>query len=85
MSGKRQEAVLGFLFITLLFDVIGPGSIIPLIPNSINGLTGDALVYGGWLMFTFSIMWFLFLPVPGVLMIITEEYPFYCSCCLILA
>ncbi|UOQ71187.1 TCR/Tet family MFS transporter [Hymenobacter cellulosilyticus] len=68
MSDKRQAA-LGFIFITLLLDVIGFGIIIPVIPKLISGLTGgtisDASRYGGWLMFAFASMQFLFSPVLG--------------------
>ncbi|TGE28357.1 TCR/Tet family MFS transporter [Hymenobacter metallicola] len=68
MSDKRQAA-LGFIFITLLLDVIGFGIIIPVIPKLISNLTGgtisDASRYGGWLMFAFASMQFLFSPVLG--------------------
>ena len=68
MAGKRQAA-LGFIFVTLLIDVIGFGIIIPVIPKLISqlvqGSLSDASRYGGWLMFAFSIMQFLFSPVLG--------------------
>jgi DHA1 family tetracycline resistance protein-like MFS transporter len=71
MSGKKREAALGFIFVTVLIDVIGFGIIIPVLPKLITQLTGgtlsDASLYGGWLMFTFSIMQFLFSPVLGSL------------------
>lgn len=71
MSEKRSPAV-GFIFITLLIDVIGFGILIPVIPSLIAHLTGNAdLSYssriGGWLTFTFAIMQFLFSPVLGSL------------------
>ncbi len=68
MAGKRKAA-LGFIFVTLLIDVIGFGIIIPVIPKLIsqliNGNLSDASRYGGWLMFAFSIMQFLFSPILG--------------------
>ncbi|MCB2379479.1 TCR/Tet family MFS transporter [Hymenobacter sp. BT635] len=68
MSDKRQAA-LGFIFITLLLDVIGFGIIIPVIPKLISQLIGGSLSeaskYGGWLMFAFASMQFLFSPVLG--------------------
>jgi DHA1 family tetracycline resistance protein-like MFS transporter len=71
MSGKKREAALGFIFVTVLIDVIGFGIIIPVMPKLITQLTGgtlgEASLYGGWLMFTFSIMQFLFSPVLGSL------------------
>ena len=63
---KRKPALL-FIFITLLVDVIGIGIIIPVMPQLIKSLVGgsmsDASVYGGWLMFAFAIMQFLFSPI----------------------
>ncbi len=65
----RKQAAMGFIFITLLLDVIGFGIIIPVLPKLIMELTGEGLSeasqYGGWLMFAFSIMQFLFSPVLG--------------------
>ena len=65
---KRKPALL-FVFITLLIDVIGIGIIIPVMPQLIKSLVGgsmsDASVYGGWLMFAFAIMQFLFSPIFG--------------------
>lgn len=68
MSQKRPAA-LGFIFITLLIDVIGIGIIVPVVPVLIQELTGEGLsmasVYGGWLLFAYSGMQFLFAPVLG--------------------
>lgn len=65
---KRKPALV-FIFITLLVDVIGIGIIIPVMPQLIKSLVGgsmsDASVYGGWLMFAFAIMQFLFSPIFG--------------------
>lgn len=71
MSEKRSPAV-GFIFITLLIDVIGFGILIPVIPSLIEHLTGNPDIsyssrVGGWLTFTFAIMQFLFSPVLGSL------------------
>lgn len=68
MAEKRNAAI-GFIFVTMLIDVIGFGIIIPILPDLIKELTGgtlsDASVYGGWLMFAFSIAQFIFSPVLG--------------------
>jgi DHA1 family tetracycline resistance protein-like MFS transporter len=68
LMSKRKPALL-FIFITLLVDVIGIGIIIPVMPQLIKSLVGgsmsDASVYGGWLMFAFAIMQFLFSPIFG--------------------
>lgn len=71
MSNQRTAAV-SFIFITLLIDVIGFGIIIPVIPSLIAHLTDNPDVsnssrIGGFLMFTFAIMQFLFSPVLGSL------------------
>lgn len=68
MNNKNTPA-LGFIFITLLIDVIGLGIIIPVFPKLIQELTGEGLSaaseYGGWLLFSFSIMQFLCSPILG--------------------
>jgi DHA1 family tetracycline resistance protein-like MFS transporter len=68
MSIARKPA-LAFIFITLLLDVIGFGIIIPVLPKLITHLTGgtlsDAARYGGWMLFAFASMQFLFSPVLG--------------------
>ncbi len=68
MSEKRPAA-LGFIFITLLIDVTGLGIIIPVIPSLIQELIkgdlSEAALYGGWLMFAYAGMQFLFAPVLG--------------------
>ncbi len=65
----QPKAALGFIFITLLIDVTGIGIIIPVLPRLISELTGgnlsEASRYGGWLMFAYAIMQFLFSPVLG--------------------
>ena len=68
---ERKSAALGFIFVTILVDVIGMGIIIPVIPKLIENLTGEGLSqaakYGGWLMFSYAVMQFLFSPVLGAL------------------
>ena len=67
MSNRRPALV--FIFITLLIDVIGFGIIIPVMPKLISSLIGggmsEAARVGGWLMFAYSVMMFLFAPVLG--------------------
>lgn len=67
MSKKR--AALGFIFVTLLIDVIGFGIIIPVVPSLISELKHisipEAAAYGGWMVASFSIMQFVFSPVLG--------------------
>jgi DHA1 family tetracycline resistance protein-like MFS transporter len=67
--GDKKQAAVGFIFITLLIDVIGFGIIIPVLPKLIQQMIGgnlsQASVYGGWLMFAYSIMQFIFAPLLG--------------------
>ena len=69
MVEKGRSAALGFIFVTVLIDVIGFGIIIPVLPSLIQHLTGGDLstasMYGGWMMFTYAFMQFLFAPVLG--------------------
>ncbi len=65
----KRNAALGFIFITILVDVIGIGIIIPVVPKLIAELTGsgisEASKYGGLLMFAYAVMQFIFSPVMG--------------------
>jgi DHA1 family tetracycline resistance protein-like MFS transporter len=67
MSPRKRA--MGFIFATLLIDVTGLGIIIPVFPTLIQELTGGSLSqaseYGGWLLFSFAIMQFLFSPILG--------------------
>ena len=69
MQKKPRKAALVFIFITVLLDVVGIGIIIPVIPALIMELTGEGLskaaIYGGWLMFVYSFMQFVFSPIIG--------------------
>ncbi|MCE7062466.1 TCR/Tet family MFS transporter [Dyadobacter sp. CY343] len=68
MSANRSPAI-GFIFVTLLIDVIGLGIIIPVMPKLISELTGDnisaAAKDGGWLLFAYAAMQFLCAPIIG--------------------
>jgi DHA1 family tetracycline resistance protein-like MFS transporter len=67
----NRKPALGFIFVTLLLDVIGFGIIIPVLPKFISELSGsnlsNASLISGWLMFSFSIMQFFFSPILGSL------------------
>jgi MFS transporter, DHA1 family, tetracycline resistance protein len=68
-SQTAKTNAVGFIFITILLDVIGFGIIIPVIPTLISELSGhgmsDAAQIGGWLMFCYAIMQFIFAPIMG--------------------
>lgn len=67
---SNKKAAVGFIFITILIDVIGLGLIIPVVPKLIeellhNGSTSLAATYGGWLTFSYAIMQFAVSPILG--------------------
>lgn len=69
MRNKKSGAAMGFIFITLLIDVIGLGIIIPVIPKLIeeliNGDISEASKYGGWLSFAYAFVQFICAPMVG--------------------
>lgn len=66
---RNKEAAIGFIFITLLIDVIGFGIIIPVLPRLVADMKGiginEASKYGGYLLFAFAVAQFTFSPVIG--------------------
>jgi len=68
MRNTRQAAI-GFIFVTLLIDVMGWGLIIPVMADLIAELKGIpvnvASTYGAFLLSSFAITQFLFSPVVG--------------------
>ena len=68
MATDRKAAV-GFIFITLLIDVMGWGLIIPVMPDLIAQLKNisinEASPYGAWLLSAYAVTQFLFAPVIG--------------------
>jgi len=68
MATDRKAAV-GFIFITLLIDVMGWGLIIPVMPELIAQLknipVNEASPYGAWLLSAYAVTQFVFAPVIG--------------------
>jgi MFS transporter, DHA1 family, tetracycline resistance protein len=66
---NTRKAAIGFIFVTLLIDVIGWGIIIPVMPGLISDMenvdTGNASSLNGWMLFAFSLTQFLFAPLVG--------------------
>ena len=64
-----RHAAIGFILVTVLIDVTGFGIIIPIMPKLIaeliHGNLSESASYGGWLLFAYAIMQFLFAPVLG--------------------
>src|ERR1700744_206376 len=64
-----RKAAMGFIFVTLLIDVMGWGLIIPVMADLISRLKGipvnQASTYGSLLLSVFAITQFVFSPVIG--------------------
>ena len=69
MKKSQKQAAIGFIFITMLIDIIGWGIIIPVIPKLIqeliHGDVSEAAKYGGWLTFAYAITQFICAPLVG--------------------
>ena len=69
MKQSQKTPAIGFIFITMLIDIIGLGIIIPVIPKLIseliNGDISEAAKYGGWLLFAYAFTQFIFSPLIG--------------------
>jgi MFS transporter, DHA1 family, tetracycline resistance protein len=65
----EKKAAIGFIFITLLIDVIGWGLIIPVMPELIAGMkhipVNSASKEGGLLLFVYAFMQFICAPILG--------------------
>ena len=66
---RSSKSALGFIFVTLLIDIMGWGLIIPVMADLIAELkhipVNQASTYGALLLSVFAIMQFLFAPVMG--------------------
>ncbi len=66
---KNKNAAIGFIFITLLIDVIGLGIIIPVLPRLIANLKGvdisTAAKYGSYLTVAYAFTQFVCAPILG--------------------
>ena len=72
MSKNKSTAAIGFIFVTLLIDITGIGIIIPVLPKLLEQLLHTDSIsqisrYGGFLMFAYAVMQFLFAPLIGSL------------------
>jgi|SRR6185503_16778254 len=69
MHKPRGQAAIGFIFVTLLIDVMGFGIIIPVLPDLIKGLIHSDLStasgYAGILLAVYAFMQFFFAPFIG--------------------
>ena len=65
----QSTLTLACILLTILLDMVGLGIILPVLPQLIDELTGgsvaEAAVIGGYLVFAYSLMQFIFGPVLG--------------------
>jgi len=68
-AATRSRLTLACILVTILLDMIGVGIIVPVLPELLEELTGgsvaNAAVIGGYLVFTYAFMQFVFSPVLG--------------------
>lgn len=68
-AATRSRLTLICILITILLDMIGVGIIVPVLPELLEELTGgsvaEAAVIGGYLVFVYAVMQFVFSPVLG--------------------
>ncbi|RYY60217.1 MAG: MFS transporter [Chitinophagaceae bacterium] len=66
---KDRKAAIGFIFITLLIDVMGWGLIIPVMPDLIGQLknipVNEASASGAWLLSAYAVTQFICAPLVG--------------------
>lgn len=69
MAKTKHSAALGFIFVTILIDVLGLGIIIPVLPKLLQTLghidNSTASRYNGWLTFVYASMQLIFASVMG--------------------
>ena len=68
-AATRSRLTLSCILVTILLDMVGVGIIVPVLPELLEELTGgsvaNAAVIGGYLVFAYAFMQFVFSPVLG--------------------
>lgn len=68
-AATRSRLTLACILVTILLDMVGVGIIVPVLPELLEDLTGgsvaNAAVIGGYLVFAYAFMQFVFSPVLG--------------------
>lgn len=66
---KSSNLTLAFILITILLDMVGLGIILPVLPDLIGELTGETVAnaakVGGYLVFVYALLQFIFAPILG--------------------
>ncbi len=69
MSESNTKSTLIFVAFIVFIDMVGIGLIIPVMPALLESMTGasedQTATIGGWLLFAYAIMQFLFAPIVG--------------------
>ncbi len=69
MTAPRPTSTLIFVALIVFIDMVGIGLIIPVLPDLLEELTGESVdrtaEIGGWLLFAYALMQFLFAPIIG--------------------
>ena len=68
-NGKGPTSTLIFVALIVFIDMVGIGLIVPVLPGLLEEITGKGLDetagIGGWLLFAYALMQFLFAPIIG--------------------
>ena len=68
-AGAAPQSTLFFVAFIIFVDMMGIGLIVPVMPALLESMTGasedQTAEIGGWLLFAYAIMQFLFAPVIG--------------------
>ncbi len=69
MTEPRATTTLIFVAMIVFIDMVGIGLIVPVLPDLLEEITGKSVAQtaqiGGWLLFAYALMQFLFAPVIG--------------------
>ena len=69
MTTAQQRPALGLIAFIVFIDMAGIGLIVPVMPRLVMGLSGEgvdrAAEIGGWLLFAYAMMQFVFSPIIG--------------------
>jgi DHA1 family tetracycline resistance protein-like MFS transporter len=69
LENAQRKPALGLIAFIVFIDMAGIGLIVPVMPRLVMGLSGEgvdgAAEIGGWLLFAYAIMQFVFSPIIG--------------------
>ncbi|MEM7664615.1 MAG: TCR/Tet family MFS transporter [Pseudomonadota bacterium] len=69
MTAQKHTPTLFFVALIVFIDMVGIGLIVPVLPGLLEEITGESLdrtaEIGGWLLFAYALMQFIFAPIIG--------------------